>query len=117
MTAPTSIPPDQLPVTIREFLTAREARDADSALRAFSPTAVVVDDGSTYRGAEEIRRFLSEAGAPFTYTSTLVAAERTDAAHWVAVHRLEGDFPGGVVVLHHRFALDGDLVTELRIEP
>ena len=117
MTTPTSIRPDQLPATIQGYLAAHQARDHDTALRAFTPTSVVVDDGTTYRGTGEIRRFLSKAGAEFTYTTTLVAAERTDDTHWVAVHRLEGDFPGGVVDLRYRFAMDGDLVAELVIAP
>ena len=115
MTTPTSIQPDQLPAPIRSYLAAHDAGDADTALRAFTPTAVVVDDGVTYRGTEEIRRFLAEAG--FTYTSTLVAAERSDDAHWVATKHLEGDFPGGVVDLRYRFAMDGDSIAELVIAP
>ena len=117
MTTPTSIQPDQLPATIRSYLAAHDAGDADTALRAFTPTAVVVDDGVTYRGTEEIRRFMAKAGAEFTYTSTLVAAERSDDAHWVAVKHLEGDFPGGVVDLRYRFGMDGDSIAELIIAP
>ena len=117
MTTPTTIQPDQLPAAIRSYLAAHDAGDADTALRAFTPTAVVVDDGVTYRGTEEIRRFLAEAGAGFTYTSTLVAAERSDDAHWVATKHLEGDFPGGVVELRYRFAMDGDSIAELVIAP
>ncbi|SDX27856.1 SnoaL-like domain-containing protein [Geodermatophilus africanus] len=117
MTTPTSIRPDQLPASIRGFLAAHVARDADSALRAFTPTAVVVDDGATYRGRDEIRDFLARAGAEFTYTATLVATERTDDGHWVATNRLEGNFPGGVVDLRYRFAMDGDLIAELVISP
>jgi ketosteroid isomerase-like protein len=117
MTTPTSIRPEQLPTTVRGFLAAHVSRDADAALRAFSPTAVVVDDGTTYRGTEEIRRFLSKAGAEFSYTTELLAAERVDDTHWVATNRLEGDFPGGVVELGYRFAMDGDLIAELVIAP
>ena len=117
MTSSTSIQPDQLPATIRSYLAAHDAGDADTALRAFTPTAVVVDDGVTYRGTEEIRSFLAQAGAEFTYTSTLVAAERSDDARWVAVKHLEGDFPGGVVDLRYRFAMDGDSIAELVIAP
>ena len=117
MTTSTSIQPDQLPASIRDYLAAHVARDADTAARTFTPTAVVADDGTTYRGTEEIRRFVSRAGAEFTYTTTLVAAERTDDAHWVVTNRLEGDFPGGVVDLRYRFAMDGDLIAELVIAP
>ncbi|MGY1671670.1 nuclear transport factor 2 family protein [Geodermatophilus sp. SYSU D00710] len=117
MTTPTSIRPDQLPAPIREYLAAHAARDADAALRAFTPTAVVVDDGTTYRGTDEVRRFLSRAGARFSYTTELVGAQRVDATHWVATNRLEGDFPGGVVELGYRFAMDGGLIAELVIAP
>lgn len=117
MTESTSVQPDQLPTAIREYFAAHEARDADAALGAFTPSAVVVDDGTTYSGSEQVRRFLTKAGSQFTYTSTLVAAERSDQGRWVVDKRLEGDFPGGVVVLRYRFALDGDLIAELVIAP
>ncbi|MCA0145380.1 nuclear transport factor 2 family protein [Blastococcus sp. LR1] len=117
MSAPTAIAPDQLPPTIRGYLAAHLARDTDTALRSFTGTAVVVDDGTTYRGTEEIRLFLSRAGAEFSYTTELVGAERVDDARWVAVNRLEGDFPGSVVELRYRFTMDGERIAELVIAP
>ena len=117
MTTSNLIQPDQLPATIRSYLTAHDAGDVDTAVRAFTPSAVIVDNGETFRGTEEIRRFVAEAGAEYTYTSTLVSAERTDDAHWVAVKHLEGNFPGGVVDLRYRFVMDGDAIAELDIAP
>jgi hypothetical protein len=117
MTTPTSIHTDQLPATVRGYLAAHVARDADAALRAFTPTAVVVDDGTTYRGTDGIRGFLSRAGAEFTYTTELVGAQRVDDERWVVTNRLEGDFPGGIAELRYRFAMDGDLIAELVIAP
>lgn len=114
MTTPQEI--DQLPPTARRFLAAHRTRDVEAALPAFAPDAVVVDDGTTYRGTDEIRRFLSKAGSEFTYTTTLIGVERDDRS-WVATNRLEGDFPGGVAVLRYRFTIDRDLVTELVIAP
>jgi hypothetical protein len=78
---------------------------------------VVIDEGITYRGTEEIRGFLTEGGAAFTYTSTLVAADRRDDGRWVAIVHLEGSFPGGVAELCYRFAMDGESVAELLISP
>src|SRR3712207_4300399 len=117
MTTSNIIQPDQLPATIRSYLTAHDDGDVDTALRAFTPSAVVVDNGDTFRGTEEIRRFVAEAGAEYTYTSTLVSAERTDDAHWVAVTHLDGNFPGGVADLHYRFGMDGDSIAELDTAP
>ena len=114
-TATTPPQPDQLPPTIREYLAAHTARDVDAALRAFSVTGSVTDEGQTFRGTEEIRRFLNKAGAEFSYTTELIGAQRIDDAQWVATNRLEGDFPGGVAELDYRFTLADDLIAELVI--
>jgi len=115
MTAPTSTQPTELPATIRAFLAAHDVRDAEAALATFGPSAVVVDDGATYRGTDEVRHFLTHAGSEFTYTVTPVRAQRLDDSHWVVTRRLEGDFPGGVVELAYRFVMDGDRIVELVI--
>ena len=117
MTTPTSIQPAQLPATIRGYLAAHAARDTGAAVRAFAATAVVVDEGRTFRGTDEILGFLREAGAEFSYTTELIGAQRIDDTRWVATNRLEGDFPGGVAELNYRFTSDGDLITELVIAP
>jgi hypothetical protein len=117
MTTPTSIEPTQLPATIRGYLAAHAARDTEAALRVFTPTAVVADQGQSFRGTDEILGFLREAGAEFSYTTELISALRIDDAHWVATNRLEGDFPGGIADLDYRFTLNGDLIAELVIAP
>jgi hypothetical protein len=117
MTTPTSIEPSRLPPTIRGFLAARRARDTEAALRTFNAAAVVVDDGRTFRGTDEILGFLRDASAGFTYTTELIGARRVDEARWVAAHRLEGDFPGGVAELDYRFTMEGERIAELVIAP
>ena len=117
MTTPTSIQPSQLPATIHAFLAAHTARDTDTAVRAFSAAAVVVDQGQTFRGTDEILRFLRDAGAEFAYTTELIGAQCIDEARWVATIRLEGDFPGGVADLNYRFTMDADRIAELVIAP
>ena len=117
MTTPISVPPADLPATVRDYLAAHAARDTEAALAAFAPTAVVVDDGRTYRGTDEVRGFLADAGSEFTYTTDLVAAQRVDADRWTATLHLEGDFPGGVVDLVYRFVLAGGRIAELVIAP
>ena len=117
MTTPTSIEPGRLPATIRGFLAAHTARDTDTAVRAFSTAAVVVDQGQTFRGTDEILGFLRDAGAEFTYTTELIGAQCMDEARWVATIRLEGDFPGGVAELDYRFTMDGEHIAELVIAP
>jgi ketosteroid isomerase-like protein len=117
VTTPIETQPVQLPASIRAFLAAHTARDADTAIGAFAPDAVVTDEGRTFRGTEEVLGFLRHSGSEFTYTTELIGARRVDDEHWVAVNHLEGDFPGGAVDLTYRFTMDGDLVAELVIAP
>ena len=117
MITPTTIQPTQLPATIRAYLAAHAAGEADAAVRTFAPTAVVVDQGQTFRGTQEILDFLRNAGGEFTYTTELIGAQRIDDAQWIVANRLEGDFPGGVAELSYRFNLIDDLIAELVIAP
>jgi ketosteroid isomerase-like protein len=117
MTNPTTIQATELPASIRSFLTAHVARDADTAVRTFTPDAVVTDEGHTFRGTEEILGFLRHSGSEFSYTTEVTAAQRVDDEHWVVVNHLEGDFPGGVVDLAYRFTLAADRISELVIAP
>ena len=117
MSTPTQVQPTDLPAVIRDFLTAHAARDAETALRAFTADAVVADDGRTARGTEQVLDLLRHSGSEFRYTSELTGAERVDDAHWTAHHHLVGDFPGGVVDLAYRFTLSGDRIAELVIAP
>ncbi|GAB3252304.1 hypothetical protein GCM10027425_10700 [Alteromonas gracilis] len=117
MTDPTAqtISPTDLHVTIRAFLAAHGAGEPDVAARTFTADAVVVDQGETFTGIDRVRHFLRNAGSEFTYTTELIGAERIDETRWVAVNRIEGDFPGGVADLAYRFVLRGDLISELTI--
>jgi ketosteroid isomerase-like protein len=117
MTTATTIQPTELPAPIRGFLAAHVARDADTAIRAFTPDAVVTDEGRTFRGTEEILGFLRHSGSEFSYTTELTGAQRLDDEHWVVVNHLEGDFPGGVVDLAYRFTMAADRIAELDIRP
>ena len=108
-TTPQTIRPADLPVTIRAFLAAHVAGEADAAFRTFSPDAVVVDQDETFRGADQVRDFLQHAGSEFTYTTELLTARREDEKHWAVVNRIEGNFPGGAADLTYRFTLISEL--------
>jgi ketosteroid isomerase-like protein len=115
MTHHTDLPSDPLPTTVRDFFAAHVVRDADTASSFLAEDAVLVDQGETFRGREEVHAFLRDAGSEFEYTTKQIGARRVDAAHWVVTVRLEGTFPGGVAELDYRFALRDDLVAELVI--
>ncbi|MEP7765177.1 nuclear transport factor 2 family protein [Sanguibacter sp. 25GB23B1] len=95
----------------------KEAEEATAALAVFAADATVVDDGRTYLGHDEIREWLTGAASEFTTTSTRLSVEQDGDALDVLV-RVEGNFPGGRVDLHHRFTTDAaGRVANLTIAP
>jgi ketosteroid isomerase-like protein len=104
-----------LPPTVRDFLAAHIAGDADTAAKYLTEDVVAVDQGETVRGREEVHAFLRDAGSEFEYTTEQIGAHRIDDLHHVAVVRLEGTFPGGTAVLDYRFTLRDGLIAELVI--
>lgn len=94
-----------LPEPIRAYLTARENRDDDAAVRAFAPDATVTDEGQTQTGTQDIRAWRRRASTEYTYT-TAVTGVRQDSDHeWVVAIHLEGNFPGRVAELEQRFTV------------
>ncbi len=116
-TQTTPLPFDELPTSIRAFLSAHQVHDLDAEIACFEETATVTDEGNTYDGRDAIRAWLSRATSEYTYTSELIGTGRLDSARYDVVHHLEGDFPGGVVDLHFRFTLRDDMIADLVIEP
>lgn len=107
---------DALPHTVKTFMTALDARDADRALATLTADAVVTDEGHDYTGHRDIGAWIATAASEYTYTTEFTGATSTDTAVDLIQH-LEGDFPGGVADLHYRFTLDGAAISRLVIEP
>lgn len=107
----------QLPPIVRTYLTAHRDHDREVALAAFAADATVTDEERTYRGVDEIRDWLHRAAGEYTYTIELTDAEQLGENQWVAIHHLEGNFPGGVVDLRFEFSIAGDKINRLVIAP
>ena len=107
----------QMPDVVAQYQDAHDRHEVDRALAAFTPNAIVKDDGHEYHGDDEIRDWLSRASTQFSYTRTLTGADAVDANTWLVTNHLEGNFPGGVVDLRYRFVLIDDLISELEIAP
>jgi hypothetical protein len=116
-TDPIVTDPAAVPAPIRRYLAAHDRHATDDALVEFTPDATVVDEDHRFVGVDAIRSWLDTAAREFTYTRTFLDAQAVDATTWVVRNRLEGDFPGGLVDLRHRFVLAGDRIAELVIAP
>jgi SnoaL-like domain len=104
-----------LPDVVAQYQDAHDRREVDRALAAFTPNAIVKDDGREYHGDDEIRDWLSKASTQFSYSRTLTGVDAVDANTWLVTNHLEGNFPGGVVDLRYRFVLIDDRISELEI--
>jgi hypothetical protein len=88
----------------------------ESVEKCFVSDAVVGDEGNTYRGTNEIRKWRADVAAKFTYTCQPLAVVQQDD-QTVVTCRLEGDFPGSPVNLRFFFRLAGDKIQNLEIIP
>jgi hypothetical protein len=104
-----------LPKPIAAYFTADKG-DSDAVSRCFMETAVVHDEGHTYRGRAAIRQWKADASTKYQYTSEPFACELKDGK-FVVTSRLTGNFPGSPVNLRFFFGLDGDKIASLEIIP
>lgn len=114
---PRAIDPTELPDVVTSYLAAHRAHDTDSAIQSYASDAVVIDDGKTYEGLDEIRAWLSRSTTEYEYTTELTHATIIDEAHYVATHHLAGNFPGGQVDLDYEFTLSDRRIIRLTVQP
>lgn len=103
----TTLTSDELPTAARSFVDGWQGGEADDVDALFTEDAVVSDQGETFRGRQEIRRWIDESIHLFTTTLTFLGAREVDGMVG-ASYRLEGDFPGGVAELEYQFHLDDE---------
>jgi ketosteroid isomerase-like protein len=100
--------------TIAAYIDASNARNADAVIACFTPEAVVVDEGRTYRGSDEIRQWIAETEAAYAFTLEVThAAEQ--GSETVVTCRVTGTFEGSPIQLRFCFTLEGDKIAALTI--
>ncbi len=106
-----------LPAAVAAYLRAAEARDTDAVVAAFTDQATVTDEGRTWRGRAEIRRWLEGPATKYRHTVKLRGGQRVASDHYVARVRLTGNFPGRAADLRYGFTLRDGLISILEIAP
>ncbi len=104
-----------LPTPIAAYFTA-ESGDSEAVSQCFTDTAVVKDEGRTYRGRAAIKQWKADASTKYQYTSEPLACEQKDGK-FVVTSRLTGNFPGSPVNLRFFFGLEGTKIASLEIIP
>lgn len=105
----------RLPDSISTFFAA-VGTNPGAAAALFAPDAEVIDDGHTFRGTADVRRWSAEH---LTGISAEVVDTTRSGEHLTATARITGDFPGSPLMFDFRFAGDDELTTisELLITP
>lgn len=101
---------------IARYFEADARRDIDALVVLFSDEAVVVDEGQTYHGIEEIRGWWEGVASAYQYTTQVHDTRRLDEESALVTGRLTGNFPGGTAELQWRFTVQGDLISRLEID-
>ncbi len=106
-----------LPAGVAAYLQAAAAFDADALVAGFTEDAQLTDEGRTWRGPAEIRRWWEGPATKYRYTVNLRGGQRVAGDRYVARVRLAGNFPGRTVDLRYRFTLRDGLISALKIAP
>lgn len=105
----------ELPEPIGSYFEADRGQ-GQAVAECFTADAIVKDEGATYHGIDEIRRWRSDVAAKYTYTCQPLTVDRRMNRTAVAC-RLVGDFPGSPANLRFIFVLAGDKIESLEIVP
>jgi len=102
---------------IRRYFDLDADRDIESIVALFTDDAIVVDEGVTRRGAEEIRAWQVGPASRYVYTTEILGTVALEADRHVVTGRLTGNFPGGSTELTWDFTVAGGRISRLVIEP
>ena len=108
------------PIVSRYFTTADDG-NTEGLIGCFTPDAVVSDEGRSWHGHSEIRRWREEVATAYDYTIEILGAEPVGEQGGLerqdVLTHLEGNFPGGTVDLTYRFGLLDGRIAALQITP
>lgn len=106
-----------LPLEVAAYIRAADARNTDAVVACFADDAQLADEGHTWRGPAEIRRWWEGPATKYRYTVKLRGGQSIASDRYVARVRLTGNFPGRTADLRYRFTIRGGLITALKIAP
>jgi ketosteroid isomerase-like protein len=103
------------PSVVTRYFAAADARDFTGLANCFTSDGFVVDEGTAYRGRDEIIGWRQDLAGKWTFTTTVTGSDPVSSTEFRVHARVEGNFPGGVADLTYRFVLQDDAIAELSI--
>lgn len=101
-----------LPIVIADLAKAQNNFDSVAYSNCFSETAVVLDEGKTYNGKNEIQQWIKKANKEF---QPIMKPLEFLATEEILKAEVSGNFAGSPVVLSYHFELKDGLIQSLKI--
>ncbi|KEO71633.1 hypothetical protein [Anditalea andensis] len=103
-----------LPNAITDLVKAQNNFDSTAYANCFTETAVVFDEGKTYKGKAEIQQWINKANEEY---QTVMKPLGYSAPEGILKAEVSGNFPGSPVVLSYHFVLKSGFIQSLNIKP
>lgn len=105
----------ELPENIDGLVKAQNDADSTAFARFFTEYATVFDEGSSYTGREEIKRWIQEATEKYNMQVTPIDFTQTGTKGMLTVET-SGTFPGSPAVMHYHLDMENALINSLKIK-
>ena len=103
-----------LPSPIQAYFDADRRSDAEALIEAFTPDAVVVDEGQSHAGRQAIGAWWRETKAKYQAVIEPLGPGAQSEATTVRA-KVSGNFPGSPVTLTFAFRLESGRIASLEI--
>ncbi|MXS71516.1 nuclear transport factor 2 family protein [Flavobacteriaceae bacterium W22] len=101
-----------LPKVITDLVMAQNSFSSNAYADCFTETAVVFDEGKTYKGKKEIQNWIDKANKE--YQATMKPLEYSEKDHTLKAE-VSGTFPGSPLVLNYHYEFQEGLIELLEI--
>ncbi|MBT2620040.1 MULTISPECIES: nuclear transport factor 2 family protein [Chryseobacterium] len=103
-----------LPKVVSDLVKTQNNFDSVAYANCFSETAVVYDEGKTYKGRKEIEHWIADANERYQATMQPVSFEETETGS-VLKAEASGKFNGSPIVLSYHLEIADELIQSLKI--
>jgi len=104
----------ELTPLVARFVETQNTYDSEAYVTCVTDTAIVHDEGKTYTGKEEIRRWIEEANEKYRSVMKPLEYEETGSKGTLTAE-VSGNFPGSPIVLQFHLGLKDNLIDSLNV--
>lgn len=103
-----------LPIVVADLVEAQNNYDSVAYANCFSETAVVFDEGNTYKGRTEIQNWIANANEKYSVVKKPLDYKQLEKES-ILTAEVSGNFQGSPVVLYYHFQIVNGQIQSLNI--